>query len=87
MITSDYYSSDSGEQNGRGSSALEEKGGGQWEEGTPVDTPQELGEGGGQDAGRAAEEAPTAASEVGRQREEVLVCILMNGMCVCLVVE
>ena len=66
MITSDYYSSDSGEQNGRVSAALEEKGEEQGDEGTPVDAPEGVGEEGGQDTGRTAEEAPPAESEVGK---------------------
>ena len=69
MITSDYYSSDSGEQNVRSSAAKQErKGGGKGEEDTPVDTPRGEGEWNGQDeTSRAVEEVSTAVSEVRKE--------------------
>lgn len=84
MITSDYYSSDSGEQNVRSSTAKQErKGDGKEEEGTPVDTPRGEGEWNGQDeTSRAVEEVSAAASEVRRGRREEMVCIVKEGVCV-----
>ena len=87
IITSDYYSSDSGEQNVRSSAAKQErKGGGKGEEDTPVDTPRGEGEWNGQDeTSRAVEEVSTAVSEVRKEGRRKCFVLLWKE-CVCVVV-